>query len=68
MRVECRVRRKRKRVPSSLLIENVSAQNASASPERCAAETFPIRLATLRAQFLKLASSHASEYTASDSV
>ncbi|MGO9439275.1 MAG: hypothetical protein ACLPXM_01910, partial [Terriglobales bacterium] len=38
-----RVRRKRQRLPSSLLIENVSAVSFMASPRHSHAETFPIK-------------------------
>ncbi len=38
-----RVRRKRQRLPSSLLIENVSAVSFTASPQHFRAETFPIK-------------------------
>jgi hypothetical protein len=38
-----RVRRKRQRLPSSLLIENVSAVSFTASPQHFHAETFPIK-------------------------
>lgn len=48
----CRVRRKRQRLPSCLLIENVSAACIPASPQRLRADTFPIKASDYTAMWL----------------
>jgi hypothetical protein len=47
-----RVRRKRQRLPSSLLIENVSAVSFTASPQHFRAETFPIKASDNAAKWI----------------